>query len=64
MNESEFNRICGCSTANEIWSTLEVTYEGTFRVKETQIDMIVHEYELFKMEPNENISEMFSSLIS
>ena len=44
LSESKFNRICGCTSANEIWSTLEVTYEGTSKVNEIQIDLLVHEY--------------------
>ncbi|GAV78473.1 UBN2 domain-containing protein, partial [Cephalotus follicularis] len=37
-----------------------VSYEGTNRVKESKIRMLVHEYELLMMHDNENISDMFS----
>ncbi|GAV63001.1 LOW QUALITY PROTEIN: UBN2 domain-containing protein, partial [Cephalotus follicularis] len=36
-----------------------VTYEGTNKVKE-KISMLVHEYELFLMHDNENISDIFT----
>ena len=36
----EFNRISGCETAHEIWQKLEVTYKGTYKVKEAKIDLL------------------------
>ncbi|GAV59053.1 zf-CCHC domain-containing protein/UBN2 domain-containing protein [Cephalotus follicularis] len=39
---------------------LEITYEGTNKVKESKIRMLVHEYELFMMHDNESINEMFT----
>ncbi|GAV83541.1 zf-CCHC domain-containing protein/UBN2 domain-containing protein [Cephalotus follicularis] len=43
-----------------MWDLLEVTYEGTYQVKESKISMLVHEYELFFMHDNECISDMFT----
>ncbi|XP_057496707.1 uncharacterized protein LOC130781518, partial [Actinidia eriantha] len=60
LDVNEFNRISGCETAKEIWDKLEVTQEGTSQVKESKISMLVHKYELFKMESSETISEMFT----
>ena len=48
-----------CKTAPEIWQTLEITYEGTSQVKENKISLMVHKYELFKMEKEETIQEIF-----
>ena len=41
LSRSEFNRISMCSTTKEIWDKLEVTYEGTYRVKESKINLLV-----------------------
>ena len=60
LSASEFNRISTCSSAKEIWDRLEVTHEGTSQVKESKINMLVHKYELFQMEPNETITSMFT----
>ncbi|KAL7222786.1 hypothetical protein ACSBR1_024478 [Camellia fascicularis] len=49
LDSKEYNRISSCDSAKEIWDKLEVTYEGTNQVKESRIDMLVHSYELFKM---------------
>ena len=43
----------------EMWDKLEVTYEGTTKVKEARISSLVNECELFKMAEDENIEYMF-----
>ena len=60
LDANEFNRISVCTSAKEIWDTLEVTHEGTNQVKESKINMLVHKYELFKMEPTESITNMLT----
>jgi len=57
---NEYNLICACESAKEIWDKLVVTYEGTSQVRETKINMFVYQYKLFKMQPNETIEEMFT----
>ncbi|RVW25638.1 hypothetical protein CK203_114658 [Vitis vinifera] len=34
MDRNEYNRICQCKSAKEIWRLLEITHEGTNQVKE------------------------------
>ncbi|GAV60584.1 UBN2 domain-containing protein, partial [Cephalotus follicularis] len=36
-----------------------VTYEGTNQIKDTKINRLVHDYEIFSMLENENISTMY-----
>ena len=47
MDKNEYNRICQCKSAKEIWIILEVTHEGTNQVKKSKINLLVHNYELF-----------------
>ena len=49
LRASEYNRVSLCENAKEVWDKLQVTHEGTNRVKETKIGMLTHEYELFSM---------------
>ncbi|XP_070048574.1 uncharacterized protein [Nicotiana tomentosiformis] len=49
ISGEEYGKISSCDTAKEMWDKLEVTYEGTNKVKETHINMLVHDYELSKM---------------
>ena len=38
MDITEFNIICQCKTAKEVWRILEITYEGTNQVKDSSND--------------------------
>ncbi|XP_070054048.1 uncharacterized protein [Nicotiana tomentosiformis] len=49
ISGEENEKISSCDTAKEMWDKLEVTYEGTSKVKETRINMFVHDNELFQM---------------
>ena len=63
MDRNECNRICQYKSAKEIWRLLEITHEGTNQVKESKINLLVHNYELFSMKENETIVEMITWLI-
>ena len=54
----EFSRVSMCSSAKEMWDNLKLIYEGTSEVKATKANILVHEYELFRMKPEETISEI------
>jgi hypothetical protein len=41
-----------------------LTHENTNQVKESKIDMLVHQYELFKILSNESITSMFTRMTS
>ncbi|GAV67712.1 UBN2 domain-containing protein, partial [Cephalotus follicularis] len=60
INSNEFNRVSSYVSAKEMWDRFEVTYEGTNRVKEAKINILVHEYEMFTMHDNEDIKTMFT----
>ncbi|MQM11525.1 hypothetical protein Taro_044433 [Colocasia esculenta] len=60
LRKKEFNRISACKSAMEMWEKLRITYEGTDKVKETRIDILVTQYERFQMQPNETITQMYS----
>ncbi|GAV75560.1 UBN2 domain-containing protein, partial [Cephalotus follicularis] len=60
INSSDFNRVSSCILATEMWDRLKVTYEGTNQVKEANISMLVHEYEMFTMNENEDIKSLFT----
>ena len=44
-----------CTNAKEMWDTLQLTHEGIRNLKRSRINTLTHEYELFRMNPNENI---------
>ena len=56
----EYNKISSCKTTKEICDKLKNTNEWTSQVKDDNINILVHDYELFKMEPIESITSMYS----
>ncbi|XP_009631222.1 uncharacterized protein [Nicotiana tomentosiformis] len=60
ISGEEYEKISNCDTAKEMWDKLEDIYEGISKVKETHINMMVHDYELFQMKEGESIEEMFA----
>lgn len=60
LSPTEYNKLSSCETAKEVWDRLHITYEGTDRVKETRINIMLGQYEAFKMKPRESIIDMFS----
>ena len=55
----EFSRISTCRSAKEMWDKLELIYEGMSEVKETKANLLITEYEMFRMKNDESISDMF-----
>lgn len=44
---NELNKLCNYKMTNEIWDGLEVTNEGANQAKQSQINPITHQYDLF-----------------
>ncbi|XP_070019767.1 uncharacterized protein [Nicotiana sylvestris] len=67
IGPDEYNRISACQSAKEIWEALQTEQEGTTQVKQSKIDMLTTEYELFRMKDDESIQDMhtrFTSIIN
>ncbi|XP_075108824.1 uncharacterized protein LOC142180678 [Nicotiana tabacum] len=64
IGPDEYNRISACQSAKEIWELLQTALEGTTQVKQSKIDMLTTEYELFKMKDDDSIQDMHTRFIS
>lgn len=49
ITKLEYDKVHSSETTNEIWDTLALAQEWSSQVKEQKINMLVHQYELFKM---------------
>jgi len=58
LNIDEFFRVSQCNSVKEMWEILEVTHEGTNDVKRARKHSLIQEYELFKMQLEENIADV------
>ncbi|KAK5825397.1 hypothetical protein PVK06_020227 [Gossypium arboreum] len=45
---NEYNKVSLCDNEKKIWNKLEVTHEGTSRLKESKISLLTFDYEFFK----------------
>ncbi|CAL9078763.1 unnamed protein product [Musa textilis] len=60
LNKTKFNCISTCKTTFNIWRTLKITYEGTSRVKNSKINLLMYDFEFFQMAPSETIGNMYT----
>ncbi|XP_009793749.1 uncharacterized protein LOC142163871 [Nicotiana tabacum] len=49
IGPDDYNMISACQTAKEIWEALQIAHEGIIQVKQSTIDKLTTEYELFRM---------------
>ena len=64
IHPDEFFHVSMCSSAKEMWDNLKLIYECTSEVKAMKANILVHEYELFRMKLEETLSEMFARFTS
>ncbi|XP_075091602.1 uncharacterized protein LOC107830463 [Nicotiana tabacum] len=60
ISGEEYEKISSCENTKEMWDMLEVIDEGTNKVKETRINLLVRDYDLFQMKDRESVEIMFS----
>ncbi|XP_070018932.1 uncharacterized protein [Nicotiana sylvestris] len=60
LSPDEYSRIQSCTTAKEIWDTLQVAHEGTPQVKRSRGTLLYSQYENFTMKDGETIKEMYT----
>ena len=63
IHPMELLRISTCRLAKEMWDKLELIYKGMSKVKETKANLLITEYEMFRMKNDESISDMFTRLM-
>ena len=60
LSLSEFDRVCDCTTAQEIWVRLQSYHKRTAQVQTRLFEMYKREYENFSQLDRESIDSMFS----
>lgn len=60
LDPAKFNRVSSYKTTKEIWILLEATHKDTNQIKETKINMLVHNYKMLKMKSDKSIKDMFN----
>ncbi|KAI0519752.1 hypothetical protein KFK09_007212 [Dendrobium nobile] len=60
LKSKDYMRISTYKSGKDIWDRLYITYEGTNEVKQSRLNILLHDYELFCMKPNESISDNYT----
>ncbi|XP_070004736.1 uncharacterized protein [Nicotiana sylvestris] len=60
LGPDEYSRVQSCTTAKEIWGTLQVVHEGTPQVKRFRGTLLYSQYENFTMKEGETIQEIYT----
>ncbi|GJU53594.1 retrovirus-related pol polyprotein from transposon TNT 1-94 [Tanacetum coccineum] len=60
QDKKEYEQICMCNTAKEIWKTLLISHQGNNQVKDNKIDLLVPQYEQFVISKDESIDSAFA----
>ncbi|GAV71296.1 UBN2 domain-containing protein, partial [Cephalotus follicularis] len=63
LDKTEYNLVRRCTSAQEVWKLLVLTHEGTEQVKNAKLAILNIDYELFKMQPNESIKNLYNRLL-
>ena len=55
LGKTEYSRFSICSGAFKMWKLLEMIHEGTSLVKNSKINLLITQYERFKMTNDETM---------
>ena len=62
VTNEEFKKISLTETAKEVWTILQITYEGTKAVKDSKLQRLTTSFEEIKMEEDESFDKLYSKL--
>ena len=62
VTNEEFKKISPTETAQEAWTILQTTYEGTKAVKDSKFQRLTTSFEEVKMEEDESFDEFYAKL--
>ena len=62
VSPNEFHKILHVKIAKEAWTILEITYEGTKKVKDTKLQMLTTKFEELKMGDDEAFDSFYGKL--
>ncbi|KAL8116532.1 hypothetical protein AgCh_022884 [Apium graveolens] len=57
MVATKLRKVSACTTAKHIWDTINVSHEGTSKVREVKLSMLMSDYEDFRLERNEIVRD-------
>ena len=62
VTNEKFKKISSTKTAKEVWTILQITYEGTKAVKDSKFQRVTTSFEEIKMEEDDSFDEFYAKL--
>lgn len=62
VNDANFDKISGATSAKEAWDILQAAYVGADKVKQVKLHSLRRQFELLSMQENEAVSDYFNRL--
>ena len=62
VSPDEFHRISHIIVTKEAWQILKTTYEGTKKVKDTKLQMLITQFEELRMSEDESFDSFYNKL--
>ena len=62
VTNEEFKKISSTKIAKEVWTILQMTYEGTKAIKDSKLQRLTTSFEEIKMEEDESFDEFYAKL--
>jgi len=59
LSQEEYSKVHSFKSAEQMWDTLAITYNGSSEGKRNKLSLLTHKYELFGMKEGEDIPTMF-----
>jgi len=60
LGPDEYALISECESAKDLWDALQVAHEGTNQVKQSRIEQLMRQFELFEMGDHETVMDMYT----
>ncbi|KAL8157804.1 hypothetical protein AgCh_002496 [Apium graveolens] len=57
MVTTELRKVSACTTAKQIWDTIKVSHEGTSKLREVKLSVLMSDYEGFRLERDESVRD-------
>lgn len=67
LNSDEFLRVFVCTTAKEMSDLIQVTHEGTSEVRKAWKNLLIQEYEIFRIKQCEiiwDVQKIFTHIVN
>ena len=62
VTNEEFKKISSTESANEVWTILQNTYEGTKAVKDSKLQRLTTSFEEIRMDDDDAFNEFYAKL--